>query len=116
MTSSKAARRPTFAVRVCGVEVSNVTTRLVIGSGPSPVRQELIFEDPMVGVLRLDDTLVIEIWRFKGPLARQKWQRTDLRGLYAELILNGAIRRDARSNGSVFSSVRTQIRRRQNSC
>ena len=91
MTSPKAARTPTFAVRICGVEVTNVATRLVIGSGPSPVRQELIFEDPMLGVLRLDDTLVIEIWRFKGPLARQKWQRTDVRGLYAELILSGAI-------------------------
>ena len=91
MTSSETARKPTFAVRICGIEVSNVTTRLVIGSGPSPVRQELIFEDPMVGVLRLDDTLVIEIWRFKGPLSRQKWQATSVRGLYAELILSGAI-------------------------
>ena len=92
MTSSKTAQHmPKFAVRVCGVEITNVTTRTVIGSGPSPVRQELIFEDPMVGVLRLDDTLVIEIWRFKGPLSRQKWQRTDVRGLYAELILSGAI-------------------------
>ena len=91
MTSSKTARKPGFAVRICGVEVTNVTTRLVIGSGPSPVRQELIFEDPMVGVLWLDDTMVIEIWRFKGQLARQKWQRTDVRSLYAESILSGAI-------------------------
>src|ERR1017187_2454979 len=91
MTSPKTARKPTFAVRICGIEVSNVTTRTVIGSGPSPVRQELIFDDPMVGVLRLDDTLVIEIWRFKGPLSRQKWQRTDVRGLYTELILSGTI-------------------------
>ena len=91
MTSSKTARKPTFAVRICGVEVSNVATRLVIGSGPSPVRQELIFEDPMLGPLRLDDTLTIEIWRFKGPIARQKWRTTDVRGLYAELILSGAI-------------------------
>jgi hypothetical protein len=85
------ARKPTFAIRICGIEVTNVTTRLVIGSGSSPVCQELIFEDPMLGVLRLDDTLVIEIWRFKGQLARQKWQRTDVRGLYAELILSGVI-------------------------
>ena len=91
MPSSKTARRPTFAVRICGVEVSNVTTRTVIGSGPSPVRQELVFKDPLLGVLRLDDTLTIEIWRFKGPLSRQKWQRTDVRGLYAELILSGVI-------------------------
>ena len=83
MTSSKTARKPTFAVRICGVEVANVATRLVIGSGPCPVRQELIFEDPILGVLRLDDALVIEIWRFKGPLARQKWQTTDVRGLYS---------------------------------
>ena len=68
-----------------------MATRLVIGSGPCAVRQELIFEDPMVGVLRLDDTLVIEIWRFKGPLSRQKWQTTDVRSLYAELVLSGAI-------------------------
>ena len=91
MTSSKTARKPTFAVRVCGVEVSNVTTRLVIGSGPNPVRQELVFEDPMLGVLRLDDTLVIEVWKFNGPLSRQKWERTDVRRLYAELVLSGAI-------------------------
>ena len=91
MTSSKTARKPGFAVRICGVEVTNVATRLVIGSGPNPVRQELIFEDPLLGVLRLDDSLFIEIWRFKGPLTRQKWQRTDVRGLYAELILSGAI-------------------------
>jgi hypothetical protein len=91
MTSLKTARKPTFAVRICGVEVANVATRLVIGSGPNPVRQELIFEDPLLGVLRLDDSLVIEIWRSKGPLSRQKWQRTDVRGLFAELILSGAI-------------------------
>ena len=91
MTSSKTARKPGFAVRICGVEVTNVATRLVIGSGPCPVRQELVFEDPTVGVLRLDDTLVIEIWRFKGPLSRQKWEITDVRRLYAELILNGTI-------------------------
>jgi hypothetical protein len=91
MNSSKTACRPKFAVRVCGVEISNVATRLVIGSGPCPVRQELIFEDSILGVLRLDDTLVIEIWRFKGPVARQKWQTTNIRGLYAELILSGAI-------------------------
>ena len=91
MNSSKTARKPTFAVRVCGIEVSNVTTRLVIGSGSNPVRQELIFEDPILGVLRLDDTLTIEVWRFKGPLSRQKWQPTDVRHLYAELILSGAI-------------------------
>ena len=91
MTSSKTARKSGFAVRICGVEVTNVATRFVIGSGPNPVCQELIFEDPLLGFLRLDDTLVIEIWRFKGPLSRQKWQRTDVRGLYAELILSGAI-------------------------
>ena len=91
MPSSKAARRPTFAVRICGVEVTNVATRLVIGSGPCAVRQELLFEDPTLGVLRLDDALVIEIWRFKRPLSRQRRQRTDVRGLYAELILSGAI-------------------------
>jgi len=55
------------------------------------VRQELIFEDPLLGVLRLDDSLVIEIWRFKGPLTRQKWQTTNVRHLYAELVLSGAI-------------------------
>jgi hypothetical protein len=27
----------------------------------------------------------------KGPLSRQKWQTTDVRGLYAELILSGGI-------------------------
>jgi hypothetical protein len=91
MNSSKTARKPTFAVRVCGVEVSNVTTRLVIGSGPNPVRQELVFEDPMLGVLRLDDTLIIEVWRFKSPVARQRWEPIDVRRLYSEMILSGAI-------------------------
>ena len=89
MTSSKTARKPTFAVRVCGVEVSNVTTRVVVGSGGA--RYEIVFEDPILGLLRLDDTLPIELWRFKGPVGRQKWQRTDVRSLYAELILSGAI-------------------------
>ena len=91
MNSTKRARKQTFAVRICGVEVTNVVTRLVIGCGPSPVRQELIFEDPLLGVLRVDDALVLEIWRFKGPLSRQKWQRLNVRELYAELVLSGAI-------------------------
>jgi hypothetical protein len=80
---------PRFAVRICGVEVSDVTVRLVVGSGGA--RHEIVFEDPILGVLPLDDTLTIEVWRLKGPLARQKWQATDVRGLYAELILSGAI-------------------------
>jgi len=91
MNPPKAARLPRFAVRVCGVEVSNVTVRVVIGSGPCPVKHELIFEDGLLGVMPLDDTLPIEIWRVKGPLSRQKWQTTDVRGLYAELILSGAL-------------------------
>src|ERR1039458_8824987 len=91
MTSSQTADKPTFAVRICGVEVTNVTTRVVIGSGPSPVRQELICEDPILGVLRLDDTLIIEVWRFKSPVARQRWEPIDVRRLYSEMILSGAI-------------------------
>ena len=91
MIPPKTARTPQFAVRICGVEVSNVTVRLVIGSGQCPVRYELVFEDPILGVIPLDDTLTIEIWRMKGPLSRQKWQTTDVRGLYAELILSGTI-------------------------
>jgi hypothetical protein len=91
MTPPKTARMPQFAVRVCGVEVSHVTVRLVIGSGQCPVRYELVFKDPMLGVLPLDDTLTIEIWRMRGPLSRQKWQASDVRGLYAELIMSGAI-------------------------
>ncbi len=91
MIPPKIARMPQFAVRVCGVEVSNVTVRLVIGSGQRPVRYELVFEDPILGVLPLDDTFTIEIWRMRGPLSRQKWQTTDVRGLYAELILSGGI-------------------------
>jgi hypothetical protein len=82
---------PQFAVRVCGVEVSNVTVRLVIGAGQCAVRYELVFEDPILGVLPLDDTLIIEIWRMRGPLSRQNWQTTNVRGLYAELILSGAV-------------------------
>ena len=89
MISAKPApRMPKFAVRVCGIEVS-VTVRLVVGSGGA--RHEIIFEDPLLGFLPLDDTLTIEIWRFKGHVARQKWQTTDVRGLYAELILSGGI-------------------------
>ena len=91
MNPPKAARLPRFAVRVCGVEVSNVTVRLGIASGPCPVKQELVFEDKLLGVMSLDDTLPIELWKFKGQLARQKWQSTDVRGLYAELILSGSI-------------------------
>ena len=91
MIPPKIARMPQFAVRVCGIEVSNVTVRLVIGSGQRPVSHELVFEDPILGMLPLDDTLTIEIWRMKGPLSRQKWQTTDVRGLYSELILSGGI-------------------------
>jgi len=91
MIPPKTARMPQFAVRVCGIEVSKVTVRVVIGSGQCPVRHEIVFEDPILGVLPLDDTLIIEIWRLKGPLSRQKWQATNVRGLYAELILSGAI-------------------------
>ena len=89
MTSSGPARLPKFAVRICGIEVSNVAVRLVVGSGGA--RHEIVFEDRILGLLPLDDTLPIELWRFKGPVARQKWQTTDVRGLYAELILSGAI-------------------------
>ncbi len=67
MTSSEPVRMPRFAVRVCGVEVVNVTVRLVVGS--SGARHEIVFEDPILGVLPLDDTLTIEIWRLKGPLS-----------------------------------------------
>jgi hypothetical protein len=89
MASSRPVRMPQFAVRICGVEVANVTVRLVVGSGGA--RHEIVFEDPILGVLPLDDTLTIEIWRLKGPLSRQRWQTTDVRGLYAELILSGVI-------------------------
>ena len=91
MISSKPAGMPKFAVRVCGIEVSNVRTRLVIGGDRCPVRQELVFEDPILGLLPLDDTLPIEIRRFKGPVARQRWQPTDVRRLYSEMILGGTI-------------------------
>ena len=89
MISSKPAGMPQFAVRICGIEVSNVTVRLVVGYGGA--RHEIMFEDPILGLLPLDDTLPIELWKFKGQLARQKWQSTDVRGLYAELILSGSI-------------------------
>jgi hypothetical protein len=91
MNPPKTARMPRFEIRVCGVEVSNVTVRVVIGSGPCPVKHELVFEDGLLGLLPLDDTLPIEIWRMRGPGARQKWQATSVRGLYAELVLSGAI-------------------------
>jgi len=80
-----------LAVRVCGLEVSNLTVRLVIRSGGRAPCHEIVFEDPMLGLLPLDDTLPIEIWRMKGPLSRQKWETTDVRRLYSELILSGAI-------------------------
>ena len=89
--NSKAPRMPKFAVRICGIEVSNLTVRLVIRSGGRAPCHEIVFEDPMLGLLPLDDTLPIEIWRMRGPLSRQKWQTTDVRGLYAELILSGGI-------------------------
>jgi hypothetical protein len=89
MSSPKAPRMPKFAVRICGIEVSNVTVRLVVGSGGA--RHEMVFEDPILGLLPLDDTLTIELWKFKGQLARQEWQATNVRGLYAELILSGTI-------------------------
>jgi hypothetical protein len=91
MNPPKTLHMPKFAVRVCGIEVSNLTIRLVIRSGGRAPCYETVFEDPMLGVLPLDDTLTIEIWRLKGPVGRQKWQATDVRGLYAELILSGAI-------------------------
>ena len=89
--NSKAPRMPKFAVRICGIEVSNLTVRLVIRSGGRAPCHEIVFEDPRLGLLPLDDTLTIEIWKFKGQVARQKWQSTDVRGLYAELILSGSI-------------------------
>ena len=90
MISSK-PRIPKFAVRICGIEVSNVTTRLVIRSNGRAPCYEIAFEDPLLGLLPLDDTLPIEIWRMRGPLSRQRWETTDVRKLYAELILGGAI-------------------------
>ena len=90
MISSKAARKQ-FAVRICGIEVSSLTVRLVIRTGGRAPCHEIVFEDPILGLLPLDDTLPIEIWRMRGPLSRQKWHTTDVRGLYAELILSGVI-------------------------
>ena len=89
MNSPKTTRMPRLAVRVCGIEVPTVATRLVVGS--SGARHEIVFEDPILGLLPLDDTLIIEIWRFTGQITRQRWQATDVRGLYAEVVLNGAI-------------------------
>lgn len=91
MIPPKTVRMPQFAVRVCGIEVSKVTVRVVIGSGQCPVKHELVFEDVLLGPMPLDNSLPIEIWRMKGPLSRQKWETTDVRGLYAELILSGGI-------------------------
>ena len=91
MISSKPApRMPQFAVRICGIE-SNLSVRLVVRSDGRPPCHEIVFEDPILGILPLDDTLPIEIWRCKGPVARQRWESTDVRRLYCELILSGAI-------------------------
>ena len=91
MNRPKTLHLPKFAVRICGIEVSNLTVRLVIRSGGRAPCHEIVFEDPMLGLLPLDDTLPIEIWRMRGPLSRQRWETTDVRKLYAELILGGAI-------------------------
>jgi len=91
MNPPKTLHMPKFAVRVCGIEASNLAVRLVIRSGGRAPCHEIVFEDFILGVLPLDDTLTIEIWRLKGPVARQKWETTDVRKLYAELILSGAI-------------------------
>ena len=64
--------------------------RLVIGVRRIPGSYELVFQDPVLGVLPLDDTLTIEIWRFKGTVARQRWEPRR-RHLYAELILSGGV-------------------------
>jgi len=91
MNPPKTLHMPKFAVRVCGIEASNLAVRLVIRTGGRTPCHEIVFEDPILGVLPLDDTLTIEIWRLKGPVGRQKWQVTDVRGLYTELISSGAI-------------------------
>ena len=90
MASSRPVRIPQFAVRICGIE-SKLSVRLVVRSDGRPPCHEIVFEDPILGVLPLDDTLPIEIWRFKGPVTRQRWEPTDVRGLYANLILSGTI-------------------------
>ena len=91
MKPPKTLHLPKFAVRVCGIEASNLAVRLVIRSGGRAPCHEIVFEDPILGVLPLDDALTIEIWRLKGPVARQRWEPTDVRRLYSELILSGAI-------------------------
>ena len=91
MNPPKTLHMPKFAVRICGIEVSNLTVRLVIRSGGRAPCHEIVFEDPILGLLPLDDTLPIELWRFKGQVARQRWEPTDVRHLYSELILSGAI-------------------------
>jgi hypothetical protein len=90
MASSTPVRMPRFAVRICGVE-SNLSVRIVVRSGGRPPCHEIVFEDPLLGLLPLDDSLPIEIWRFKGPVSRQRWEPTDVRRLYSELILSGAV-------------------------
>ena len=68
-----------------------VPTSCMSTLGGRPPCHEIVFEDPILGVLPLDDTFPIEVWRFKGPVARQRWEPTDVRRLYSELILSGAI-------------------------
>jgi hypothetical protein len=90
MASSTPVPMPRFAIRICGIE-SDLSVRLVVRSDGRPPCHEIVFEDPILGLLPLDDTLPIEIWRFKGPVVRQRWEPTDVRSLYSELILSGAI-------------------------
>lgn len=75
-----------LSVRICGIAVACLKVRREIRDGQYTGRNELVFEDPILGFMPLDNSFSIELKRLNIPLEDRAWERTDVEGLYAALI------------------------------
>jgi hypothetical protein len=80
-----------LSVRVCGIVVARLKMRREIQDGEYTGRNQMVFADPILGFMPLDDSLTIELKRLNVPFEERVWEPTDLRGLIARLHAAGAI-------------------------
>jgi hypothetical protein len=80
-----------LSVRICGIAVARLKVRREHRDGEYTGRNEIVFEDPILGFMPMDDSLTIELKRLNVPFEKRVWEPTDVQGLYAALIEAGAI-------------------------
>jgi hypothetical protein len=80
-----------LSVRVCGIVVARLKVRREVQDGEYTGQNEIVFEDPVLGFMPLDDSLTIELKRLNVPVKDRVWEPTDTAGLYAFLVEAGAV-------------------------